>query len=61
MAETNPLNLFHTLQATLERYIPTTLPISLRYPELRRRFQEEVRRPRVRQLALPKTPKKRVN
>lgn len=43
MAETNPLKLFDTLQATLERYIPTTLPISRRYPQLRQRFQDEVR------------------
>lgn len=43
MAESNPLELFRTLRETLERYIPTTLPISRRYPELGRAFRERLR------------------
>jgi superfamily II DNA or RNA helicase len=38
MFETNPLELVKTLRNTLERYIPTSLPISRRYPELRSSF-----------------------
>lgn len=40
MAEHNPLILYHTLRDTLRRYIPTTLPISRNYPELRKKFRE---------------------
>ncbi|OQY18626.1 MAG: hypothetical protein B6I36_06510 [Desulfobacteraceae bacterium 4572_35.1] len=38
MSENNPLVLFQTLQDTLRRYIPTTLPISRRYPSLQNEF-----------------------
>ena len=39
MSENNPLVLFETLQETLRRYIPTTLPISRRYPALQKQFR----------------------
>ena len=39
MSESNPLVLFETLKATLQRYIPTTLPISRRYPRLQTEFR----------------------
>ena len=39
MAETNPLQLVDTLAETLRRYIPTTLPISRRYPRLQQEFR----------------------
>ena len=38
--ESNPLILFETLNQTLRRYIPTTLPISRRYPQLQQAFRE---------------------
>lgn len=38
--ESNPLILFETLNQTLRRYIPTTLPISRRYPKLQQAFRE---------------------
>ncbi|MFK5925774.1 MAG: DEAD/DEAH box helicase [Desulfuromusa sp.] len=40
MSENNPLVLFETLQETLRRYIPTTLPISRRYPSLQDEFRQ---------------------
>ncbi|NEV62345.1 DEAD/DEAH box helicase [Thiorhodococcus minor] len=40
MSEHNPLVLYRTLRDTLRRYIPTTLPISRRYPILRREFRQ---------------------
>jgi hypothetical protein len=43
MPEYNPIELTKTLRETLTRYIPTTLPISRRYPELRQRFYDLVR------------------
>lgn len=42
MTEHNPLVLYRTLRDTLRRYIPTTLPIARRYPELRRAFRDLV-------------------
>lgn len=39
MYESNPLVLFETLNQTLRRYIPTTLPISRRYPRLQEAFR----------------------
>jgi len=39
MSEHNPLILYRTLNDTLRRYIPTTLPISRRYPRLRQAFR----------------------
>lgn len=42
MSESNPRRLHDALNATLRRYIPTTLPISRRYPELRREVREQV-------------------
>lgn len=38
--ESNPLVLYETLNQTLRRYIPTTLPISRRYPKLQQAFRE---------------------
>ena len=38
MAENNPLILYQKLRDTLRRYIPTTLPISRNYPELKKAF-----------------------
>jgi ATP-dependent helicase YprA (DUF1998 family) len=43
MSEYNPIELTKTLKETLARYIPTTLPISRRYPDLRQRFLDLVR------------------
>lgn len=43
MPEYNPIELTKTLRETLTRYIPTTLPISRRYPELHQRFSDLVR------------------
>ena len=40
MDEANPLQLTHELRETLQAYIPTTLPISHRYPLLRKRFRD---------------------
>lgn len=40
MYESNPLVLFDTLNQTLRRYIPTTLPISRRYPQLQDEFRK---------------------
>ena len=40
MDEANPLQLTRELQETLKAYIPTTLPISHRYPRLRKRFRD---------------------
>lgn len=42
MTEANPLELAVNLRETLDAYIPTTLPISQRYPRLRERFRELV-------------------
>jgi len=42
MSEYNPIELTKTLKQTLTRYIPTTLPVSRRYPELRQGFIELV-------------------
>ena len=42
MSEHNPLLLYRNLRDTLNRYIPTTLPISRRYPGLRRAFRDLV-------------------
>ena len=42
MSEHNPLVLYRNLRDTLRRYIPTTLPISRRYPELRQAFRDLV-------------------
>ena len=39
MFESNPLVLFNTLNRTLRRYIPTTLPIGRRYPDLQTEFR----------------------
>jgi DEAD/DEAH box helicase/Helicase conserved C-terminal domain/MrfA Zn-binding domain len=39
MAEHNPLLIFKSLNETLRRYIPTTLPISRRYPRLQKAFR----------------------
>ena len=39
MTENNPLILYQHLRDTLRRYIPTTLPISRNYPELKKAFQ----------------------
>jgi ATP-dependent helicase YprA (DUF1998 family) len=39
MTENNPLILYRHLRDTLRRYIPTTLPISRNYPELKKAFQ----------------------
>ena len=39
MPEHNPLVLYRGLRDTLRRYIPTTLPIARRYPELRAAFR----------------------
>jgi len=44
MSETNPIELVKTLRSTLERYIPTTLPISRRYPNLQKAFSELVKK-----------------
>ncbi len=38
--ESNPYNLAQSIEATLKRYIPTTLNISRNYPRLRQRFRE---------------------
>lgn len=43
MADSNPIALVDELKQTLERYIPTTLPISRRYPRLREEFQKLVK------------------
>ncbi|HYA39909.1 MAG TPA: DEAD/DEAH box helicase, partial [Syntrophobacteraceae bacterium] len=43
MSENNPIMLTKTLQDTLRRYIPTTLPISRRYPRLQAEFLELVK------------------
>ena len=40
MADNNPLELYYTLKSTLERYIPTTLPVSRRYPALDNKFRQ---------------------
>lgn len=40
MTENNPLQLHKELIETLERYIPTTLPIANNYPELKNKFKE---------------------
>jgi len=40
MADNNPLELYYTLKSTLERYIPTTLPVSRRYPALDKKFRQ---------------------
>ena len=40
MSDSNPLVLFNTLQETLRRYIPTTLPVSRRYPSLQGAFED---------------------
>jgi ATP-dependent helicase YprA (DUF1998 family) len=37
--DTNPLNLVEELRETLQRYIPTTLPINRKYPQLREEFK----------------------
>jgi len=42
MSEHNPLVLYHQLRDTLRRYIPTTLPISRTYPQLRQAFRDLV-------------------
>lgn len=42
MSETNPLILVDNLKSTLRRYISTTLPVSRRYPELRKQIQKVV-------------------
>ncbi len=42
MSEHNSLKLYATLRDTLRRYIPTTLPISRRYPRLREEFRRIV-------------------
>lgn len=42
MSEHNPLVLYRQLRDTLRRYIPTTLPISRGYPQLRQAFRELV-------------------
>lgn len=42
MSETNPIALVDELNAVLERYIATTLPISRRYPRLAERFRAEL-------------------
>lgn len=39
MSDSNPLVLFKSLRQTLERYLPTTLPISRRYPKLQAEFR----------------------
>ena len=39
MSECNPLTLFNSLNQTIQRYIPTTLPISRRYPDLQAAFR----------------------
>ena len=39
MSEHNPLVLYNRLRGTLRRYIPTTLPISRGYPQLRQAFR----------------------
>jgi hypothetical protein len=44
MSEHNPLILYGNLRDTLRRYIPTTLPISRRYPNLRQGFRDLVNR-----------------
>ncbi len=43
MSESNPIKLAKNLENTLRRYIPTTLPVSRRYPLLRERFLEIVK------------------
>lgn len=43
MSDFNPIKLTSTLNDTLARYIPTTLPINRRYPNLRQRFLDLVR------------------
>src|SRR6056297_1235079 len=42
MAEANPLELAKSLRETLQAYLPTTLPISQRYPRLREEFRRLV-------------------
>lgn len=37
--DTNPLNLVEELRETLQRYIPTTLPVNRNYPNLRKEFK----------------------
>lgn len=37
--DTNPLNLVEELRETLQRYIPTTLPVNRKYPNLRDEFK----------------------
>jgi len=44
MFETNPIELVNNLRETLKIYIPTTLPISRRYPELQKAFVALVER-----------------
>jgi hypothetical protein len=39
MSESNPLVLYQTLKDTIQRYIPTTLPINRRYPRLQEEFR----------------------
>lgn len=39
MSESNPLVLYQTIKDTLQRYIPTTLPINRRYPLLQEQFR----------------------
>lgn len=40
--ENNPLNLFNTLNETLQRYLLTSLPVSHRYPKLRQAFKQQL-------------------
>ena len=39
MSEANPLDLVKSLRDTLEAYLPTTLPVSRRYPLLAEEFR----------------------
>ena len=42
MSESNPLELVDNLRTTLEAYLPTTLPISRRYPRLAKEFRQMI-------------------
>ena len=47
MADNNPLELYHSLKNTLERYIPTTLPVSRRYPALDKKFRQLIQQQKL--------------
>lgn len=47
MSENNPLILYKELTETLQRYISTTLPIARRYPELKKKFKQDLNKEKL--------------